>query len=108
MLPRAAPFSRSRFRKSACHRQDPRPRRQTDVQADRFSPSHAHGRGVGLKSILAHLDPVRAFRQLDDELILTLWRRPQLAVDEDVGVGGPDTEQQGSELGLLARARRGP
>ena len=51
---------------------------------------------------------MRAFRQLDDELILTLWRRPQLAVDEDVGVGGPDTEQQGAELGLLARARGGP
>ena len=82
------------------------PRRQTDVDADGVASAHAHRRRVGLESLLPHFDAVRPFAQLDDELIFAGRRVPRLSVDEDLGVGRTDAQQQRAERRRLLLARR--
>ena len=73
-------------------------RRQTDIEPDGLAASNADGRRIGLEPVLPNFNAVWSLGQLDDELILALWRVPRFPIDQDVGVARTDAQQERPEV----------
>src|SRR4029077_18253021 len=81
-------------------------RRQAHVQVDRRAAVHVDSSHVRSVALLANLDPMRTFSQLDGESGITCRTIPRLPIDHHDGIVGTELQRHRPELPLFSRIMR--
>ena len=66
---------------------------EADIQGDGLAWAYLDLGDEAVKTVLSDFDNVAPFRNLHDQSLVFAAARPVLAVDEDVGARGPDSDR---------------